>query len=62
MQLPHRPQPLVFILPTLAKFEQAEQINDLFDGSPLEDRLWREETPLRHAFCVKSPLKRRDVL
>jgi len=22
------------------KFEHAEQINDLFDGSPLEDRLW----------------------
>lgn len=25
---------------TLEKFETAEQINDLFDGSPLEDRLW----------------------
>lgn len=36
----YRPRRLVFIPTTLAKFEQAEQINDLFDGSPLEDRLW----------------------
>jgi len=37
----HRPRRLVFVPTTLRKFEQAEQINDLFDGSPLEDRLWR---------------------
>ena len=37
----YRPRRLVFIPTTLAKFENAEQINDLFDGSPLEDRLWR---------------------
>jgi very-short-patch-repair endonuclease len=36
----YRPRRLVFIPTTLAKFKQAEQINDLFDGSPLEDRLW----------------------
>lgn len=36
----YRPRRLVFIPTTQAKFEQAEQINDLFDGSPLEDRLW----------------------
>lgn len=36
----YRPRRLVFIPTTLEKFEQAEQINDLFDGSPLEDRLW----------------------
>ena len=36
----YRPRRLVFIPTTLAKFEHAEQINDLFDGSPLEDRLW----------------------
>ena len=35
-----RPRRLVFIPTTLEKFELAEQINDLFDGSPLEDRLW----------------------
>ncbi len=35
-----RPRRLVFIPTTLEKFEHAEQINDLFDGSPLEDRLW----------------------
>lgn len=36
----YRPRRLVFVPTTLAKFERAEQINDLFDGSPLEDRLW----------------------
>ena len=35
-----RPRRLVFIPTTLEKFENADQINDLFDGSPLEDRLW----------------------
>lgn len=38
--LSYRPRRLVFVPTTLEKFEQAEQINDLFDGSPLEDRLW----------------------
>lgn len=37
----HRPRRIVFLPTTLEKFEQAEQINDLFDGSPLEDRLWK---------------------
>ncbi len=37
----YRPRRLVFIPTTLAKFENAEQINDLFDGSPLEDLLWK---------------------
>lgn len=37
----YRPRRLVFIPTTLEKFEQAEQINDLFDDSPLEDRLWK---------------------
>lgn len=36
----HRPRRIVFLPTTLEKFENAEQINDLFDGSPLEDRLW----------------------
>jgi len=36
-----RPRRIVFLPTTLEKFEQAEQINDLFDGSPLEDRLWK---------------------
>lgn len=36
----YRPRRLVFIPTTLAKFDHAEQINDLFDGSPLEDTLW----------------------
>lgn len=38
----YRPRRLVFVPTTLAKFETAEQINDLFDGSPLEDNLWQE--------------------
>jgi len=37
----YRPRRIVFLPTTLAKFEQAGQINDLFDGSPLEDRLWQ---------------------
>lgn len=35
-----RPRRLLFIPTTLEKFERAEQINDMFDVSPLEDRLW----------------------
>jgi very-short-patch-repair endonuclease len=38
----YRPRRLVFIPTTWAKFEQAEQINDLFDDSPLEDKMWLE--------------------
>lgn len=37
----YRPRRLAFIPSTLEKFEAADQINDLFDASPLEDRLWR---------------------
>lgn len=38
----YRPRRLLFIPTTYYKFNQAEQINDLFDDSPLEDRLWEE--------------------
>lgn len=37
-----RPRLLVFVPTTWFKFTFAEQINDLFDDSPLEDRLWEE--------------------
>lgn len=37
-----RPRRLLFIPTTWYKFKYAEQINDLFDESPLEDRLWNE--------------------
>jgi very-short-patch-repair endonuclease len=37
-----RPRRLVFIPTTLDKFNCAEQINDLFDDSPLEDALWQQ--------------------
>lgn len=41
-----RPRRLVFIPTTFEKFENAEQINDLFDDSPLEDRLWKALKPI----------------
>lgn len=36
------PRRLLFVPTTWQKFERAAQINDLFDDSPLEDRLWQE--------------------
>jgi very-short-patch-repair endonuclease len=36
-----RPRRLVFVPTTWEKFSHADQINDLFDDSPLEDVLWR---------------------
>jgi very-short-patch-repair endonuclease len=36
----YRPRRLVFIPTTMEKFENAKQINDLFNGSPLEDKLY----------------------
>ncbi|MBU0712653.1 endonuclease domain-containing protein [bacterium] len=36
----YSPRRIVFIPTTTEKFVRAEQINDLFDGSPLEDKLW----------------------
>ncbi len=38
----YRPRVIIFIPTTLEKFNLAEQINDLYDDSPLEDRLWKE--------------------
>jgi very-short-patch-repair endonuclease len=38
---------IVFIPTTWAKLTQAVEINDLFDDSPLEDRLWAELKRLR---------------
>jgi len=37
---------IVFIPTTWEKFTQASEINDLYDESPLEDRLWAELKPL----------------
>lgn len=37
-----RPRRNPFISTTWRKFKEAGQINDLFDDSPLEDRLWEE--------------------
>jgi len=37
-----RPRRLVFIPTTWEKLNRAEQINDLFDDSPLEDALWQQ--------------------
>ena len=38
--LSHRLRRIVFIPTTFAKFKAAKEINDLWDESPLEDRLW----------------------
>lgn len=35
-----RPRRLVFVPTTWSKFESAKLLNDLFDDSPLEDKLW----------------------
>lgn len=48
---------IVFIPTTWTKFTAALEINDLFDGSPLEDRLWAHLSGLairgeRQAFLV----------
>jgi very-short-patch-repair endonuclease len=37
-----RARRIVFIPTTWTKFTMAEQVNDLFDDSPLEDHLWQE--------------------
>lgn len=38
----YRPRRLAFIPTNWKKFKKAEQINDLFDDSPLEDKMWSE--------------------
>jgi very-short-patch-repair endonuclease len=45
--LSERPRRLIFISTTWEKFVQAQQINDLYDESPLEDRLWQEFVKLK---------------
>ena len=42
-----RPRRIVFVPTTWSKFRLAESINDLFDDSPLEDRLWSKLKELR---------------
>ncbi len=37
-----RPRRLIFVPTTWQKFLQAEQLNDLFDDSPIEDQMWSE--------------------
>jgi very-short-patch-repair endonuclease len=47
---------IVFIPTTWRKFIEAEEVNDLSDESPLEDRLWKE---LKR---VKIPAERQDFI
>ncbi len=56
-----RPRRLSFIPTTWAKFESAEQINDLFDESPLEDLMWRElkELDVRAERQWEFPIKKK---
>lgn len=44
-----RARRLVFVPTTWRKFSTASEINDLFDDSPLEDRLWTELKQLKIA-------------
>ena len=48
---------IVFIPTTWTKFLHAEEINDLFDDSPLEDRLWaelkRKRIPAQRQYYVR---------
>jgi very-short-patch-repair endonuclease len=39
--LSYRPRAWAFISTTMTKFENAEQVNDLYVGSALEERLWK---------------------
>ena len=41
------PRRLIFISTTWEKFLKAEEINDIFDNSPLEDRLWKRLKELK---------------
>lgn len=38
----HRPRQILFIPTTWAKFSLAKEINDVFNDSPLEEKLWAE--------------------
>jgi very-short-patch-repair endonuclease len=40
--LSHRRRRIIFIPTTWQKFQNAKELNDLYDDSPLEDRLWAE--------------------
>ena len=50
-----RPRRLVFVTTTWEKFWLAEQINDLFDDSPMEDRLWGEFKKLSIGLLRENP-------
>jgi len=53
----YRPRAWAFISTTLTKFESAEQTNDLYVGSALEERLWKAlkyiEIPAEREWKVK---------
>ena len=57
-----RPRVIVFIPTTWQKFITAEEINDLYDDSPLEDLLWAElrklEIPAERQWRVQVKKKR----
>ncbi|MBL8066025.1 MAG: DUF559 domain-containing protein [Chthonomonadaceae bacterium] len=53
-----RPRRIVFIPTTEKKLREADEINDLFDDSPLEDALWKElkkrKVPVDRQYYVES--------
>lgn len=51
----YRGRRLIFVATTWAKFSQAEEINDLFHESPLEDKLWQELK--KHKLLAESTLR-----
>jgi hypothetical protein len=55
------PRPVVFIPTTWQKFSQAEELNDLYDDSPLEDILWtdlkKEKIPAERQACFPSLIR-----
>lgn len=60
-----RARPLVFISTTEAKLHSARTINDLYDDSPLEDRMWdalkTEKIPAERQWPVEVPSGRRLI-
>jgi len=52
-----KPRRIVFIPTCYSKFELANNINDLFHGSPLEDRIWKklqeEKIPAERQYDIK---------
>ena len=60
-----RPRRFSFISTSLTRFEGADTVNDLFAGSPLEDRVWAEfkklGIPAERQWRATVEVRRRDL-